>query len=335
MAEETALIAKIVIGFVIVGVGLIVILVPMSFHGLEYYEYGFKRQKSTGSVDLSQVYTVGKHFIGPDFEFKVFKADAHMVKLNNIAAFTQDKLEVTVDATFQYYLRKRDLALLHQAYDIHYEDVMVSSSIDALKGSVTVFTTRQLFGNRSHVEETLFKAVRERLGGTCCPDPKDCILYKNGCPTDCKEGADCTDKYKGIYVDVRYFQLGYVNIPGDVEERFLRALTLQEDALKEQLLQDAQVVRKETDAKVRKIKNEAAEISQNAESQAELLRIVSRANYTNTVELARSKGLQSLYSSLGITNQEHKNSFDYLRTLRGLDNVHLTVDFQQRIAGKL
>ena len=51
-------------------------------------------------------------------------------------------------------------------------------------------------------------------------------------------------------MDVRYFQLGYVNIPSDVEERFLRALTLQEDALKEQLLQDAQIVRKDTDFKV-------------------------------------------------------------------------------------
>ena len=90
-----------------------------------------------------------------------------------------------------------------------------------------------------------------------------------------------------------------------------------------------------SDFQVRQIKNEAKEISEKAESQADLLFIVSQANYTNTVELARSRGLQLLYSSLGITSQEHKNSFDYLRTLRGLDNVHLTVDFQQRIAGKL
>lgn len=329
------MVAKIIIGVVIVGVLLIVILVPMSFSSLEYYEYGFVRQKSTGRVDLSTVYASGKHFIGPDYEFKVFKADAHMVTLNNVAAFTQDKLEVRVDCFFQYYLRKRDLPLLHQAYDIHYKDVMVSSSIDAIKGRVPVFTTRQMFEQRADVEEKLFKAVRERLGGTCCPDAKDCKLYKNGCPTDCYTGSACTDDRKGIFVDVRYFQLGYVNIPGDVEERFLRALTLQEDALKEELLQNATVVRAETEQKVRQIKNEAKEISEKAESQADLLRIISRANYTNTVELARSRGLQLLYSGLGITNQEHKNSFDYLRTLRGLDNVHLTVDFQQRIAGNL
>ena len=58
------------------------------------FQYGFVRQKSTGRVDLSTVYASGKHFIGPDYEFKVFKADAHMVTLNNVAAFTQDKLEV-------------------------------------------------------------------------------------------------------------------------------------------------------------------------------------------------------------------------------------------------
>ena len=71
-----------------------------------------------------------------------------------------------------------------------------------------------------------------------------------GCPSGCLDSFDCTDEKKGIFVDVRYFQLGYVNIPSDVEERFLRALTLQEDALKEQLLQDAQIVRKDTDFKV-------------------------------------------------------------------------------------
>ena len=71
-----------------------------------------------------------------------------------------------------------------------------------------------------------------------------------GCPTDCWTGSSCTDDRKGIFVDVRYFQLGYVNIPGDVEERFLRALTLQEDALKEELLQNATVVRAETEQKV-------------------------------------------------------------------------------------
>ena len=45
-------------------------------------------------MDTSKVYSQGKHFIGPDYEFKTFRADAHLVNLYRINAFTQDKLEV-------------------------------------------------------------------------------------------------------------------------------------------------------------------------------------------------------------------------------------------------
>ena len=86
---------------------------------------------------------------------------------------------------------------------------------------------------------------------------------------------------------------------------------------------------------VKSIQNEAAEIQQEAQSQSAKIQTVSQAEYTSTIEKARSSGLSRLYASLGITEQQHKNSFDYLRTLRGLDNVHMTVDFQQRIAGNL
>ena len=53
----------------ITGVLLIVILVPLSFSYLEYYEYGLKQRKSTGSVLTDKVYSVGRYFIGPDFRF--------------------------------------------------------------------------------------------------------------------------------------------------------------------------------------------------------------------------------------------------------------------------
>ena len=64
-------------------------------HGWITLQYGFLRQKSTGSVSMEKVYTTGKHFVGPDFEFKVFKADAHNVELEKIKAFTSDGLEVS------------------------------------------------------------------------------------------------------------------------------------------------------------------------------------------------------------------------------------------------
>ena len=47
----------------------------------------------------------------------------------------------------------------------------------------------------------------------------------------------------------------------------------------------------------------------------------------------RSSGLRHLYSEIGVTDQKEKASFDYLRTLKGQDNMQLAVNFQQLIAG--
>ena len=84
---------------------------------------------------------------------------------------------------------------------------------------------------------------------------------------------------------------------------------------------------------VQEIQNQAKEISQQAEAESSQIGTIAAANYTATVEKARSQGLKGLYQRLGLNTQQLKNSFDYLRTLRTLDNVHFTVDFQQRIVG--
>jgi hypothetical protein len=84
---------------------------------------------------------------------------------------------------------------------------------------------------------------------------------------------------------------------------------------------------------VKEITNAAQEISQNATAQSTFILAQANANATATVEAARSQGLQLLYQRLGITTQEHKSSFDYLRTVREMENVHLGVNFQQMILG--
>ena len=52
-------------------------------------QYGFKKSRSTGSVDTSVVYESGRHFVGPDKYFKTFQATAHIVSLRDIEIFTR------------------------------------------------------------------------------------------------------------------------------------------------------------------------------------------------------------------------------------------------------
>lgn len=324
-------IIKVVFVILLIGLGLLVILLPISYKSLHYYEMGFKKQKSTGSVSLDHVYESGLHLIGPDFEFKVFPASGQFLSLQRVKAFTADGLEVMVTAHLQYFLRNYELQDLHKKFNLDYEDVMETSAVDALKGALTTFNTREIVSKRKEIESVCYKAVRERLGGICCAPQDKCKSWKYACPVNCKNRDICEDSDKGLYVNIKYFQLDEIEIPNSVEERFLRQLTLQEESEREKLLQTAAVTRKETQSMVQKIHNTAYEIREEAEATSKLIQITSRANYTSEIETARSIGLSKLYKALGITQQSHKNSFDYLRTLRGMDNIWLTVDYQQRI----
>lgn len=316
----------------LIALALPCILIPLSFKSLEYDQYGFKKQKSTGTVDTSEVYAVGNHFIGPDYEFKTFKATAHMFAYQ-FSVFTKDKLTIRISVYFQYFLRREHLAMLHKFYDVKYESTVNNQAMAALKIETPRYTTNEFIKNRTMVEEGLWTTVREKLGGACCA--VDCDnTWEHGCPAGCIKYSMCdVEKQGGLWVDIKHFQLGFVRIPDFVSERFMEALTLGEKTEREQNMQEAAVFRKKAVQEVAEIKNRAEELKQEAEAQSSLINTISRANYTSIVERARSKGLKDLYTRLGIKDEKTKNSFDYLRTLRGLDHVHLTVDFQQRIVG--
>ncbi|KAL3832276.1 hypothetical protein ACJMK2_023934 [Sinanodonta woodiana] len=313
-----------------IGALLILILIPISFSALEYHQYGFVRQKSTGTVDTTKVYSGGKYFIGPDYEFKVFKANTQFITLENVTVFTSDKLEVSITIFIQYNLRRGELPLLHKQFGLYYEDVVKNSIIDAVKGSIPVYSTRQLILNRLQVQEIISKAIRDRLGGTCC---RPGCAYNGSCDSGCVPYSSCADNQKGLYLDVKGTQIGKLVIPDDVENRFLRVLILQEESAREKFYQEAQVVRKETEKMVAQTKNDAQEIKQNATVLSEYIGTVSKANYSAAIDNARVIGLKKLFNNLNITDQKYKSSFDYLRTLKDLSNIFLTVDFQQRIAG--
>lgn len=64
-------------------------------------QYGFKRRRSTGTVDRENVYGPGgRYFFGVDFDFKVFPADNHQLNFKQVTVFTKDRLEVKVYLPF-------------------------------------------------------------------------------------------------------------------------------------------------------------------------------------------------------------------------------------------
>lgn len=330
MADQNKQLAMLILAVAGVGALLLVILLPRAFKGVEFDEFGFKRRKASGRVDTSTIYTGGRYYIGITFDFKKFPADAHFVELYDLEVFTSDRLEVAMDCTFQYFLRVEDLALLHDTFDLQYEDILRTNAIDAIKSSVTQFSTRDFGTIRDVIEETLYQAVRARLGGMCCPIWCDspggmCNI------TACIPQENCEPGDLGLFASVRFFQLLFVDIPDDVISRNLLTLTQLEDGEREEYIQDAQLVQIQTEKMVQDIQNQASELSQNATAQSDLIRARAVAQAQAVVEGAHSEGLALMFSRLNITSQEQKASLNYLRTLRDHQQVYMSINFDSLV----
>jgi len=343
MADEEGLkkygcVGLIILVLVVIGLLLFLILFPMSFSYLDFYEYGFVRRRTTGSVDTNKVYAGGRHIIGPDFEFKEFYAAAQFVKFSHIPIFTLDNLEVKITIELQYFLIKEDLKLLHDSYDIFYQSIIVNNAKDAIKNSVTKFDTDEFISNRSVIQQEIYNGVKQRLSGKCClPNCKtvnECPNCKKWqlCDKGCKSRATCTKEDKGLFVEVRYLQLHDIDIPLQVNERKLLSLIRDLEKEKEQSIKQEMIVKKETEKLVAQIQNNAKEVLANATAQSGYLLTEADINYSRTIENTHNEGLKNMFSGLGLDSNKLKSSLNYMRALKDHEKVKYSIDFNTLVA---
>merc|ERR1711939_218730 len=101
-----------------IGCLLTLILVPMAFEKIEYYEAGLLQQKSTGEIDMSEVWGAGNYFIGPDFEFKTFPVSLLLfdqrVSVWSKSGGSDAGATLNLDISFQYRIRQPDIGKLYK-----------------------------------------------------------------------------------------------------------------------------------------------------------------------------------------------------------------------------
>ncbi|CAF0734353.1 unnamed protein product [Adineta steineri] len=327
---------------VVIGVGvsilLLIILLPISFSYLDFYHYGFLRRHTTGRVNLNRVYEGGRYLVGPDYHFKKFRATAHHVNFNRISVFTTDNLEVHLTITFQFFLIKEDLPLLHAAYDLYYEPIIVSNAKEAIISTCSRFDTDEFINDREKIWREIYLGVKRQLGGSCCiPKCKlncpTCPIHEQ-CVAACKaRDKNCKKEEKGFFAEVRYLQLHDIDVPDRVMERRLLGLVRDLEKEREEYLNQEALVKKQTDILANQFRNNASQSVAFSDAQAQLKREQAKADALKRVEIARIDGLSSMCSTLGITQAKHIGTLQYLRTLKdSADNVKYSIDFSHAIA---
>lgn len=270
---------------------LMVILIPLSFSYVEYHEYALQQRKSTGSVDTSSVYSRGRYAIGPDAKFIKYKADAHLVELKELDVFSAGASDESIGTSFKlnifftYLLKQDEIGSLHQESGSSYREIIESRAKEAIKNEAIFITFREYFEDRLAVEKRLRDAVELR--------------WESG-------SLHC-------YLD--QFLLGKISIPNVVAEKQLESKIQNERNDREKFLQEAVVERDLTGVEVNSILLERNKVLRTANAQASLTKSKATSLSQKIVQDAQNNGAMALFEAAGISTQEHKISFGYIRTL--------------------
>lgn len=285
---------------------LTVILVPLSFSYVDYYSYGLAQRTTTGAVDTSKVYTKGRYNLGPTWKFLTYKADAHYVEFKQLPVFSAGASEASIgtsfklDITFTYTLKKHEIGDLHRESASTYQSVIESRAREAIKNEAIFITFNEYFEERDEVETRLRNAVISRW-----------------------------DQPPTVHATLDQFLLGRIAIPPEVAEKQLEAKIQNERNDREQYLQEAKIERELTDVEVNSILLEKEKLLRTAKAEAQLTTAKATAESQRVVADAEKQGALGLFTAAGITEQEHKIAFAYIRTLteRGDKTTDLDISY--------
>lgn len=282
---------------------LLVIILPLSFSYIDYYDYGLRQRKSTGSVDTDKVYSSGRYFIGPDHRFLKYPADQHILHLEDLAVFSdggEESVGLTfyIDIDLTYAIKEKEVGELHKELARNYQSVIQSRTNEAIKNSAITITFSDYFEKRKFVEAHFRSAVQSSWN----TEPQ-------------------------LHVTLDQFHIGRIRIPESVANKQLEALVQNERTAKEQYLQGARVEREETAVQVNTINLQADQLLRTTRATA--TQYVADATATaNKIKLsALNNGTQSLLNAIGIENQSESIAYTYIRNLLRRDSLDLSVSY--------
>lgn len=283
----------------------LVVLLPLSFSYVEYYEYGLNQRRSTSKVSTKRVYGRGRYLTGPDHQFLKYQADAHVVRLDALSVFSNAVsddsigLEFLVDVDLTYFLRQEEVGTLYRELGRSYNAVVVARARDAIKNtSAARVSFAGFFQNRLEVERNFREAVQLRW-----------------------------DDPPSLHVDLDQFHLGRIRIPESVAVKQLQSRLQLERNDKEAFLQQATVERERTSVEVNRISLEKDRVIRTAVAEANLVTAKARAEAREIQDTTLNEGTYNLTAAAGISTQEHVTAFTYIRTLQNHDDVEVDVSY--------
>lgn len=283
------------------------ILLATSFTKVDYYEMGFAKRVSTGTVEREEVFEMGSYCWGPDYTITKFPKSVTNMDLIGVSVWTKASAEsagttVTIAVSFQYKLIPDKLPDLYAQTGLNFEPLVRNLALEKVKNGAVEFSSDQYLEQRRSIEARFRVLVEEAL-------------------------AD-------VFMNVVGFQLREINFPEAFRfHRLNAAIQIERNAAETYRLQTT-VTRGETARMVTVLRNSKDYIVRDGQAQATLIAANAKHFSTRLYENLRTDAIGNFCDALGITANEHKLSIDFMfnvladassRVFMGVDDYQIHV----------
>ena len=264
-----------ILGGVII-VLILVFIISLCFHGIEYNEYGYKRNILTQTIYWDKIYENGNWFWFLGFEPFIFPRHLLRIDLVDLSIIPDNGLEFYITATFFYRLNSSRIPDLFRNFgSTGYHDQIKKLAIGDIKHMAHVFQVEDYFKDRFLVE----KAIEERLIKT---------LYENN-----------------VILDPGMFSLLEMKYPQRVITKYLQTGIQTQEKITAEFFQQQMLIDQETNLQVSLYMNNASFVSET--TLAEMTKITNSAHSEayKINELRKADGLAYFLDKIPVRNNSN------------------------------
>lgn len=134
----------------------LVVIVPcvtLSFHYVNYDEYGIRNNVYKGA-DLSTVYDQGRYFLTLDNEMLKFPSTYQRIDITS-AVFAENGLEFDCVSSFVYRLPKEHLGEIYDTYGMNYDSRVENTASQVIKNVASTFSENEFLSNRTDIRDAI------------------------------------------------------------------------------------------------------------------------------------------------------------------------------------
>lgn len=266
-------------------------LIGISFKKLEANEVGLDYSSNSLTIDTSQLYQSGVHFLGVGHDFIRYPRNVQELELKGSGAVsgkTADGLAVTIEARVNYRMAdtKEALAALYLQFGGDYGDQYVRTTRSVIRDVCAQFTAFQFWSSRENISSTMLVELDRQL-------------------------AD-------LHARVDTFLLTNYELPALFEAALVETDVRKQEREKVQF--ESETAKKETETRVLRSQQDVQIIGlqANATAQSYLLNIEAELVKIRASVAAEVNAYKALKSQLGFSDEELVN-YVWLDTLSNVD----------------